>query len=511
MPANTNDNLFKYLVSGVKDYAIFALDPQGNIASWNAGAARIKGYKADEVSGKHFSVFYTDEAKKQKHPDFALAQALANGSYEEEGYRVRKDGNLFLANVVITPIYDEKGVHIGFAKVTRDLTEKKAAELAAVKSAEALEESENNFNVMISAIKDYAIFSLSPQGIIQSWNDGAHRIKGYSAEEAIGKHFSMFYTQDAIDRKHPQWELEQAIKNGSYEEEGWRIRKDREKIWASVTITSVHTQEGALKGFVKVIRDLTERRRHETDLEKARDEAILANVLKSKFIANITHEIRTPLSGIVGLSQLIADDTNLDKETQDVGVRIFDASRQLLTILNSLLDFAKLEAGKVDIERISFNVAKIIDDVVGLSKTQAQDKKLSISTNISPQVPEMIVGDPGKLRQVLSNLIHNAIKFTNHGGIEVSVDRQETSILFSVTDTGIGITPETQEKLFKPFVQAHESTARLFGGTGLGLSIGQQLVELMGGSIGLISAPGQGSTIWFVLPINMSSNGVGVE
>jgi PAS domain S-box-containing protein len=500
----TEQNLFRYLVTGVKDYAIFALNQSGHIASWNPGAERIKGYKAEEVIGKHFSIFYSEEAKSQGQPDFELAEALTKGSYEEEGWRLRKDGSQFRADVVISTLYDEEGTHIGFAQVTRDLSERVKAKAQTTDSAVALGASENAFNIMIAAVKDYAIFSLTPEGIIESWNVGAQRIKGYLAQEIIGKHFSIFYTQEAKERKHPEYELEQAIKNGSYEEEGWRVRKDGQQIWASVTITPVFRTNGALKGFVKVTRDLTERKRYESELERARDEAILANSLKSRFVANVTHEIRTPLSGIVGLSQLIAQDTNLDRQTCETSTQIFKASKQLLVILNDLLDFAKLEAGKVELEHIPYDVAKVVDEVVGLSKGQAENKSLSISVTIDPQVPNIFVGDPNKLRQVLNNLVHNAIKFTENGGIEVFVEKQVESLFFSVADTGIGIALETQEKLFKPFVQAHESTTRLFGGTGLGLSISQQLVELMGGTIGLVSQPGQGTTIWFILPIRSS-------
>lgn len=506
-PKKLDYKLFEYLIKGVRDYAIYALDPNGYIISWNAGAEHIKGYKAEDVVGKHFSIFYLDEDKNRDHPNFELNKALTDGSYEEEGYRLRKDGTLFLAKVTISAIYDDAGAHVGFAKVTRDLSERQNASVAVLNSTQALLNSENAFNLMIASVKDYAIFSLSPEGIIQSWNAGAERIKGYTAEEAIGKHFSLFYTQDAKDRKHPEFELSEAIKDGSYEEEGWRVRKDGRQIWAGVTITPVRTENGVLQGFVKVTRDLTERRRYETDLENARDEAIMANALKSKFVANVTHEIRTPLSGVVGLSQLIALNADLDQMTHDSGVRIFEASKQLLLILNDLLDFAKLESGKVEIENIHYDVSQIIDDVVGLSKIQAQEKSLSLISHIDSEIPKIVFGDPNKLRQILNNLINNAIKFTDVGGVEVSVDKQDDSLLFSVTDTGIGITVETQEKLFKPFVQAHESTSRMFGGTGLGLSIARQLVELMGGAIGLISQPGQGTTIWFTLPLSPSIGG----
>jgi PAS domain S-box-containing protein len=500
----SDEKLFRYLVKGVKDYAIFALSQSGHIASWNPGAERIKGYKAEEVIGKHFSIFYTEEVKRKGHPDFELAEALTKGSYEEEGWRLRKDGTLFRANVLISALYDEEGKHIGFAKVVRDLSEREKATANATDSAVARVTRESAFNLMIAAVKDYAIFSLTPEGIIDSWNAGAERIKGYTADEIIGKHFSIFYTQEAKDRKHPEFELEQAIKNGSYEEEGWRLCKDGHQIWASVTITRIIGSNGALKGFVKVTRDLTERKRYESELERARDEAILANALKSRFVANITHEIRTPLSGVVALSQLMAEDTSLDQQTSETGTRIFESSKQLLVILNDLLDFAKLEAGKVGVEHISYDLAKVVDDVVGLAKAQAENKNLSISVTIDPEVPKIFVGDPNKLRQVLNNLVHNAIKFTEIGGIEVFVEKRADSLFFSIADTGIGIAPETQEKLFRPFVQAHESTTRLFGGTGLGLSIAQQFVELMGGTIGLVSQPGQGTTIWFILPIRSS-------
>jgi len=491
---------FDTMIAAVKDYAIFSLSPEGVIQTWNAGAERIQGYKSTEIIGKHFSEFYTQKDRDKNHPQYELEQSIKNGSYEEEGWRVRKDGTQLWVSVTITPVRDTDGKVTGFVKVTRDLSERRAAEAAVTQSTEALQASESTFRLMIAAVKDYAIFSLSPKGIIQSWNTGAERIKGYKSEEIIGKHFSIFYAKEARDRKHPEWELEQAIQNGSYEEEGWRVRKDGTQIWVSVTITPV-VLNGKLNGFVKVTRDLTERKRYESQLEQARDEAIMANALKSKFVANVTHEIRTPLSGVVGLSQLIANDTSLDEMTHNTSVRIFDASKQLLTILNDLLDFAKLEAGKVEIENIPYEVAKVVDEVAGLAKVHADERKLSLSVTIDPQLSQPTMGDPNRIRQVLNNLVHNALKFTDKGGIDIAVEQQEKSLFFSVTDTGIGITKETQDKLFRPFVQAHESTVRLFGGTGLGLSIAQQLVELMGGAIGLSSTPGQGTTVWFTLPI----------
>ncbi len=499
-----DNNLFKLMILGVKDHAIFALDPQGYIITWNSGAQRIKGYQADEIIGSHFSIFYPEEAKLREHPQFELREALKNGSYEEEGWRIRKNGEHFWANVLITAIFDESGKHVGFAKVTRDLTERKRAIDEATYASILLHTAEETFNLMVSAVKDYAIFVLSPEGYIKTWNVGAERIKGYKASEILGKHFSIFYTEQAKAIKHPEFELAEARRKGSFEEEGWRVRKDGSQIWVSVTITRVVDKGGNLTGFVKVTRDLTEKKRNETALEQARDEALLANQLKTKFVANVTHEIRTPLSGIVGLSELIKDDPQSTPNLQDSGTRIFEASKQLLAIVNDLLDIAKLEAGKVEVESVPYDPSTIIDEVRGLFYMAASDKSLSLTVSIENEVPQKVIGDPHKIRQVLLNLVSNAIKFTESGGINLGVALQEDSLLYAVTDTGIGVTDVVKGKLFQPFVQAHESTTRLFGGTGLGLFIAQQFVELMGGTIGLVSDPGEGTTFWFTVPLATS-------
>ncbi len=462
----TDERLFKYLVQGVKDYAIFALDTEGRIITWNEGARRLKGYSADEIIGKHFSIFYDEAPRKTNHPAFELKEALKNGSYEEEGWRLKKDGSRFWADVVITAIHDEKGKHIGFAKVTRDLTARNTAEHDLEKSLDALRKSEETFAYMVSAVKDYAIFALDRQGHILTWNEGARRIKGYQAEEIIGKHFSIFYTEEAKRIDHPAFELREAIQAGSFEEEGWRVKKDGSQFWASVTITPI---AGGVGGFLKVTRDLTERKRNETQLEQARNEAILADRLKSKFVANVSHELRTPLSGVVGLSEIIATDDHLDSETHDAAVRIFGASKRLLVILNDLLDFAKLEAGRVEVENIPYSIKNVIDDVLGLTRCSAEQKHLVLAVKAGAVLPETSKGDPNKIRQVLLNLVNNAIKFTEFGAIEISAEQCGNELLLSVTDTGIGIPEETQKRLFKPFSQADESTARRFGGTGLGL------------------------------------------
>lgn len=503
---------FNQLVSSVKDYAIFLLSPEGNILTWNEGAQRAKGYSSSEIIGKHFSTFYTKGDIDRNHPQFELEQAVKDGRYEEEGWRIRKDQTQFFANVTITPVFDLEKNHIGFLKVTRDLTERKEIEASRV----ALAKSNETFNLLVAAVKDYAIFLLSPEGNILTWNEGARRSQGYTADEIIGQHFSTFYTKESIEGNHPQWELEQAIAKGQYEEEGWRVRKDGTQFWASISITAIHDYSGTLTGFVKVTRDLTERRQAELGLKKAlieaesaRDEAQRANRLKTEFVATISHEIRTPMSGLIGLAELLMHEPDHD-ELPEMAQRMFNSSRKLLDVLNSLLDFSKLESGKVTTENLSFSPKAVLQEVVGLVSPLVQAKSLTFETIITKSVPEQILADEAKIRQVLNNLLHNAVKFTNKGKIRVKIDRLDIdgidSLLFSVSDTGIGIRDEHKNMMFEPFVQADPSFTRKFGGTGLGLSICRHYVTLMKGKIRLESTEGKGSTFYFSIPVKANSS-----
>jgi len=266
-PAETQE-IFRLLVDSVQDYAIFALDITGKIVTWNSGARRLKGYAAEDVIGTHFSRFYTDEDRDRNHPAFELREALKNGRYEEEGWRIRKDGSRFWANVVITPLRDKHGEIRGFSKVTRDLSDRRKADLA-------LKESEERFRLLVSNVSDYAIITLDPRGYITSWNSGAERIKGYRPKEIIGKHFSSFYPVSEIENGKPEMELRVAADEGSYEEEGWRVRKDGTMFWANVTITPMREEDGTghgkLKGFAKVTRDLTSRRQSEEALRQSQE------------------------------------------------------------------------------------------------------------------------------------------------------------------------------------------------------------------------------------------------
>ncbi len=250
---------FRLLVESVQDYGIFILSPEGLIETWNTGAARLKGYAATEIIGRHFSVFYPRADVEAGKCERELDGASRDGRFEDEGWRLRKDGTRFWANVLITPLRNDAGTLIGFAKVTRDLTERKAAE-----------EEVRRFRLLVESVKDYGIFILSPEGRIETWNAGAERLKGYAASEILGQHFSVFYPRVDVEAGKCELELEGASRDGRFEDEGWRLRKDGTRFWANVVITALRNGEDALIGFAKVTRDLTERKAAEEETHRFR-------------------------------------------------------------------------------------------------------------------------------------------------------------------------------------------------------------------------------------------------
>jgi PAS domain S-box-containing protein len=260
----SDDKRFQLLVNSITDYAIYMLDVQGHVASWNSGAQRLKLYTAPEILGRHFSTFYTPEDRAAGIPTLALEAAAREGSFEAEGWRVRKDGSRFFANVVIDPIRDEQGELIGFAKITRDITERRVAQ-------QALRQSEERFRLLVQGVTDYAIYMLDPQGIVASWNPGARRFKGYTEEEIIGQHFSRFYTEEDRQTDLPRRALETAIREGKFEQEGWRVRKDGTRMWAHVVIDPIRDEQGSLIGFAKVTRDISDRKAAQEALRQSEE------------------------------------------------------------------------------------------------------------------------------------------------------------------------------------------------------------------------------------------------
>jgi PAS domain S-box-containing protein len=491
-------DLYRLLVERVRDYAIFALDTTGHILSWNEGAERLKGWSASEIIGKHFSTFYPDYDIESRKPEHELEAAIRDGRFEDEGWRLRKDGSRMWANVIITALYDDEGTHVGFAKVTRDLTDRRAAE-------ETLRASEERFRLLVQGVKDYAIFMLSPSGNIVSWNEGAESIKGYAASEIIGKHFSTFYPQAEIENGKPAFELLVASREGRYEEEGWRLRKDGTRFWASVVITAVRNTGGELIGFAKVTRDLTERRAaQEQALADTRriTEAEVANRTKSEFLAAMSHELRTPLNAIGGYAELIAMGIGgpITEQQQDYISRIRASQQHLLGIITDLLNFSRIEAGQVAYDVGPVSTQSILDSVFPLIAPQAEAKQITLSSEKAP-AQMLALADQLKAEQIVLNLMSNAIKFTQAGGsVSVRCIGDHKFVRIAVADSGVGIPSDKLAAIFEPFVQLGRSRTSQHEGTGLGLSISRDLARAMGGDVTVESTAGSGSTFTLTLP-----------
>jgi two-component system, sensor histidine kinase and response regulator len=368
---------------------------------------------------------------------------------------------------------------------------------------EQLEEHVTRLAAIVDSAED-AILSKSLDGTIISWNKGAERLYGYTREEILGQHISVLFPPEHADDFDRYID---SIKRGERIEhfETVRLTRDGQRLDVSLTLSPIHNSVGKLAAISSIARDIQEQKRIERELQHAKLMAEDANRSKSEFLANMSHEIRTPMHGVIGMTELLLD-TTLTPEQSEYALLIRQSAEQLLAVINDILDFSKIEAGKMQVETIDFDLRTVVEDTARLLAQQAHAKDLELACLVEYDVPSGVQGDPGRLRQVLTNLGGNAVKFTEEGEVVLRaslVEDQEAGVevRFEVTDTGIGIAPEIQERLFHPFSQADTSSTRTYGGTGLGLSISRQLVELMGGKIGLKSEPGEGSTFWFTIPL----------
>ncbi len=638
---DANEKRFRLMVDSVKDYAIFMLDARGHVTGWNAGAQRIKGYQEHEIVGRHFSIFYTQDDIATGKTARALQEASAMGRFEDEGWRVRKDGSRFIANVVITALRDNDHELLGFVKVTRDITAQKQAEqelrtsearyrllvedqsemislvqcdgtlsfvnqayagvlglaadkivgtslydhlppaehdrvrrsfLKACDSAVATsmdswlvaangeqrwiawrnravidqrgvisgiqsvgrditerragEQKLQEITALMASVLDsaseVAIISVDPELNITVFNKGAERLLGYSRDEIVG-HAKPALFHDPEEMRLRADELSAQVGYRIAESavliepstlgqprEWTYIRKDGTRVAVSLVVTAMDSPEGRNFGYVGIAQDITRQARYEQSLRLAMDHADRANKAKSEFLANMSHEIRTPLNAVIGLGYLLGQ-SPLNADQRQFVAKIEFAGRSLLSVVNNVLDLSKIEAGEMLLEEERFDLPELLTDIGQLLLPQVSAKGIELMAQVAPSLPRWVKGDAARLRQILTNLVNNAIKFTAEGCVTVEawcteLEASRIRLRCEVRDTGIGIDPIVMERLFTPFTQADASTTRRFGGTGLGLSIARRFVDLMGGEIGVTSTVAVGSTFWFEIPLELAAD-----
>ncbi|NWK98238.1 hybrid sensor histidine kinase/response regulator [Sphingobium lactosutens] len=500
--SDTNGNRFELLVQSITDYAIFMLDPNGIVLSWNAGARRFKGYEANEIIGQHFSRFYTAEEQALGIPALALRTAEHEGRFEAEGWRVRKGGSCFWANVVIDPICDPMGHLLGFAKITRDLTERREAQ-------EELRKSEERFRLLVESVTDYAIYMLDPVGTITSWNSGAARFKGYTANEIMGKNFSRFYSEEDRIAGLPSRALHTAEREGRFEAEGWRIRKDGSRFWANVVIDPIRDPMGNLLGFAKITRDLTERRDAQRALDEARDAIIQTQKMDAigKLTGGVAHDFNNLLAVIVGSLDLARQRMASGADISRYLDNAMAAAERGATLTQRMLAFARrqeLKLQSVDCIALVRGMAELLQSTIGTS--------VAIDTRF-PLTLAPAHADPAQLELALLNLAVNARDAMPDGG-RIILEASEAQIIdeavsglspgsyirLSVIDEGEGMDAGTIERAREPFF----TTKGVGKGTGLGLSMVHGFSQQCGGALTIISASGAGTTVSLWLPVSQA-------
>ena len=510
MPTTAEPDLFgdtsslRLLINAVIDYAIYMIDLDGRILTWNAGAVRLKGYSAEEIVGQSFARFYTPEDLQAELPQKALRTAREKGRFEAEGWRVRKDGTRFWASVVIDAVRDTEGEVIGFAKVMRDITERRIAQ-------EAMLESERRYRRLIEAVTDYAIFQLDPDGCVTTWNAGAERIKGYAPNEIIGKHFSAFYAEE--DRKDglPQRALRTAAATGRYAADGWRVRKDGTKFFASVVIDTIYDEQGRVSGFAKITRDITERHEAQSRLKATQEQLAASQKMDAigQLSGGIAHDFNNLMMIVIGNLETAQRHSRKHETPPAMNRALANAMRgaqRASTLTSRLLAFSRrqaLDPKPLDVNKFLVGAAEFIQRSLG--------ETVQIEAVGSPGLWHVDV-DANQLEVALVNLAIKARDAMPSGGkltiesANVFADEKYSHfnpeiepgqyVAICVSDNGVGMPSDVLERAFEPFFTTKESGH----GTGLGLSQVYGFVKQSGGHLKIYSEVGQGTTVKIYLP-----------
>ncbi|WP_025109639.1 PAS domain-containing sensor histidine kinase [Pseudomonas sp. H1h] len=490
---------FRLLIDAVVDYAIYMIDPDGIITSWNSGAKRFKGYEREEILGEHFSRFYTEQDRAAGLPQRALDTAIGEGRFEGEGWRVRKDGTHFWCHVVIDPIIDPDGTLLGFAKITRDLTDRKMAE-------ETLKRSEQQFRLLVQGVTDYALYMLSPDGRVSNWNQGAQRIKGYLPEEIIGEHFSIFYTAQDRERGEPQRALEIAAREGRFENKSWRVRKDGSRFLAHVVIDAIRGDTGTLLGFAKITRDVTEAHQSQQALEKTREALFQAQKMQAigQLSGGIAHDFNNLLTVILGNLEIVSKRVGDDPKLKRLLENATQGALRGVSLTQRMLAFARRQELKTE----PVDVAQLVQGITGLLRSSL-GPGIKIETSM-PADLEPVLADTNQLELAVLNLATNARDAMPEGGSVVISARPEVVleqshspmaagryVCLSLIDTGEGMDELTLASARDPFF----TTKGLGKGTGLGLSMVHGFIEQLGGRFILKSQKGHGTAAELWLPV----------
>jgi PAS domain S-box-containing protein len=474
------------------------MDVCNNILEWSDENYRIFGIpKGTSLTYQSFlDVVHPED---RNFVDGAWKDALTGKPYDLE-HRIIVGHNVKWVREKAELEFDKQGILLGAFGTTDDITSRKQLE-------DRLRWSEESFQLMVESVTDYSIVMLNPEGRVMSWNSGAEQIKGYSEEEIIGQHFSRFYPPEDIDCGKPQRVLDIVNAKGWFKDEGWRVRKDGSTFWAHVVFTAIRSQGSKLRGFAKVTRDMTERKRLDqvlqdknVELEKARSMAEKANLAKSDFLSSMSHELRTPLNTILGFAQLMeaGSPPPTDVQSKRLG-QIIKSGWYLLELINEILNLSSIESGKLLLSRESVLLIDVILECKAMIEPQAEQRGIKL---IFPSNHNKLLAyvDRIRLKQVLLNLLSNALKYNQpHGTVEVKCTATSLGLIrISIKDSGIGLPPEQLAQLFQPFNRLGQEVG-VEEGTGLGLVVSKQLVELMGGTIGVESTVGEGSEFWIEL------------
>jgi PAS domain S-box-containing protein len=504
----SDNDRYRLLVEAITDYAIYMLDQDGYVSSWNPGARRFKGYEAAEIIGQHFSKFYTEEDRNAGKPARALAIAAQEGRFENEGWRVRKDGTIFWVHVVIDPIRDPSGELLGFAKITRDLTERKMAQ-------DTLANSEQQFRILVEGVSDYAIYMLDREGRVSNWNTGAQRIKGYKPEEIVGSHFSRFYTPEDVASGEPAKGLAIAAREGRFEKEGWRLRKDGTRFWAHVVIDAIHTPDGELLGFAKITRDITERRDTQIALERAREALFQSQKMEAigQLTGGVAHDFNNLLMAVLGSLELLRKRIPADDRTALLLNNAFEGAKRGVALTQRMLAFARRQ----DLTLTAVNLWSLVEGMNSLLERSVGPA--IVIENLIPHALPAVQADANQLENALLNLAVNARDAMPAGGtltlaarmVEIADGAASklipgAYICLALTDTGEGMDQATLTRAAEPFF----TTKGVGKGTGLGLSMIHGMAEQIGGQLTLASALGKGTTAELWLPAAIGTTAAGV-